>query len=78
MFNTFYIQMDIGRAVKAFLDEINQPPRKVMVLGPTYSSEAAVIGDVSKYMDLVQVKHLAQNVFDAGSTLLGIYLIIKC
>ena len=49
------MQRDTGRAVKAFIDEMNKPPAKVMVLGPTYSSEAVVIGDVSKYMDLVEV-----------------------
>ena len=42
--------------VKAFIDEINSPPAKVMVLGPTFSSEALVIGDVSKYMGLVEVR----------------------
>ena len=41
--------------MKAFIDEMNLPPRKVMLLGPTSSSEAVVIGDVSKYMGIVQV-----------------------
>ena len=42
--------------MKAFIDETNQPPAKVMMLGPTSSSEAVVIADVSKYMGIVEVR----------------------
>ena len=53
--------MDIGLVVKAFIDEMSQPPQKVMLLGPFHSQQAVIIGDVSKYMNIVEVGYISSD-----------------
>ena len=49
------LQQDIGQAVKAFIDQVSTKPTKIMILGPTFTSEAAVVADVAKHFNLVEV-----------------------
>ncbi len=52
---SFSFQQNIGEAVKAFVDQVSEPPTKIMVLGPSYTSQAKVIAEVAPYYNLVEV-----------------------
>ena len=49
-------QQDIGEAMKAFIDQVSNPPTKLMILGPTFSSQAMVVADTAAHYNLVQVR----------------------
>ncbi len=48
-------QLDVGHAMKGFIDNVFATPAKVMVLGPTYSSQAQIVANVGSYYNLFQV-----------------------
>ncbi len=50
-----YFQTEIGLCVKGFIDLVSTPPTKVLLLGPTYSSQAEVVADVAGHYNLLQV-----------------------
>ncbi len=43
--------------MKGFIEEISQPPTKILMLGPTYSPQAEVVADVAGHYNLLQVRY---------------------
>ncbi len=42
--------------MKAFVDQVSAPPTKIMVLGPSFTSQAKVIAEVAPFYNLVEVR----------------------
>ena len=49
------IQQNIGEAAKAFVDQVYTDPTKLMILGPSFTSQAKVIAEMAPYYNLLDV-----------------------
>jgi hypothetical protein len=49
------VQEDVGLAVKALFNALSTPPTKIAILGPSMTSETAVVAAAAPHFNLVQV-----------------------